>query len=243
MCGIFGYISNRVTTLNFVQKKINKLFCLSESRGKEAAGLAIYYDKKINVYKKNITAAKFIKTKRYKSFFENSFHHQQKISSNFAIIGHSRLVTNGASELNYNNQPVIKDGFVAVHNGIITNVAELFKKNDDLKRDFEIDTEIFLCLLKKYSDSANNLYQALKLIFNTIEGTASIAILSANYNNTILTTNNGSLYYYLDKTKNNLIFASEKNILKEYFLLANKQIQWIEPFSCMLIDNITLEVD
>ncbi len=76
------------------------------------------------------------------------------LQSSGTLIGHSRLVTNGAQERNDNNQPVIADGIVAVHNGIITNDAELWQRHPELKREYEVDTEVLLRLVGKYRREA-----------------------------------------------------------------------------------------
>ena len=39
--------------------------------------------------------------------------------------GHSRLITNGLDLIEGNNQPIIKNGIIGVHNGIITNIEEI----------------------------------------------------------------------------------------------------------------------
>jgi glucosamine 6-phosphate synthetase-like amidotransferase/phosphosugar isomerase protein len=75
----------------------------------------------------------------------------ERLKSNYhkfpiAAIGHSRLVTNGSQLKDHNNQPVVKDGIVGIHNGIIVNVEELWKKHATMKRQFDIDTEVMLSI-------------------------------------------------------------------------------------------------
>ena len=41
-------------------------------------------------------------------------------------IGHSRLITNGLED----NQPVVRDGFCLVHNGIVVNETDVWKRID-----------------------------------------------------------------------------------------------------------------
>ena len=65
-------------------------------------------------------------------------------------MGHSRLVTNGSQINNHNNQPVIKDNLIGIHNGIIVNNNNLWKENKDLVREFQIDTEILLSMVSNY---------------------------------------------------------------------------------------------
>ena len=63
------------------------------------------------------------------------------------LIGHSRLVTNGLQSQSYNNQPVIINDLIGIHNGIITNEEKIWSNHYELKREYEVDTEIILKLL------------------------------------------------------------------------------------------------
>ena len=51
----------------------------------------------------------------------------------YCVMGHSRMVTSGSSYNINNNQPIIKDDLLFIHNGIITNentlTTQLKKKN------------------------------------------------------------------------------------------------------------------
>ena len=104
MCGIFGIaISDNKNTrqdINEYQNILNDLFILSESRGKEASGLATLTDDGIDILKSPLAAAKLCRTEKYKNLISNI-----NDKNYFACIGHSRLVTNGTASLNKNNQP------------------------------------------------------------------------------------------------------------------------------------------
>ena len=65
-------------------------------------------------------------------------------------MGHSRLVTNGSQLNDLNNQPVVKDGIIGIHNGIIVNENELWSRHPEIQRTSEIDTEVMLALIRKY---------------------------------------------------------------------------------------------
>src|SRR4030042_3966883 len=162
MCGIFGLVAKNNSDLSSreVKKTLANLFILSESRGKESAGIAVknISKKTINILKQPMPAHKLIKSREYKDFLSASLAEtsRKKIDSSFAAIGHSRLVTNGSQEDNNNNQPVIKKGLVAVHNGIITNVAGLWAAHPNLKRAFEVDTEVFLEILRLNFNAINS---------------------------------------------------------------------------------------
>ena len=250
MCGIFGLVANSSSNLKYdkTNEIINKLFVLSESRGKESAGIAIQNktENKIQVLKHSIPASQLIESSEYKSFYQksiNSAFTNQLLSSPIGVIAHARLVTNGSQNNNNNNQPVIKSGSVLVHNGIITNVDELWKSNPDLKREFEVDTEVFISLIKNETSKGKSIIEATQFAYSQIKGTASTAVLFSEFNKVLLASNNASLYYAQNIEKGILIFASENHILqtaidelnlKSEFFISDST--WSEPFSGMLID-------
>ncbi|MFZ3382582.1 MAG: hypothetical protein WA144_01525, partial [Candidatus Methanoperedens sp.] len=101
MCGIFGITVRNNSNINskILKSIVTNLFKLSESRGKEAAGIAINSDNDIKVYKSPVSASVLIKSKEFNKILDSALN----ISNNnldliqpVAIIGHSRLVTNGA---------------------------------------------------------------------------------------------------------------------------------------------------
>ena len=149
MCGIFGLVTNNKKSFSKreFKKLIDNLFIFSATRGKEAAGIAFQNEENINILKESGTPNQFIKKNSYIELLEKMFN--QSKDNNISLIGHSRLVTNGLTSQSYNNQPVIVPKIVGVHNGIITNDKELWKANEDLERDYVVDTEIILKLLNK----------------------------------------------------------------------------------------------
>jgi len=258
MCGIFGLIANNSSNISLAKsaKIIKKLFILSESRGKESAGIAIKNtaDKKIQVLKHSIPASKLVKSTDYKDFWANTvkscFGDDQKLKSQIALIAHARLVTNGSLENNNNNQPVIKNNSVAVHNGIITNIDELWNKYSQLNRAFEVDTEVFIAIINHYIAQGKSIIDAVQLTFQEIKGTASTALLFSEYDKVVLASNNASLFYALNQEKGILIFASENYILQKaiYDLDLKQEFKisdsiWSSPFSGMLIDLKTFVID
>ena len=55
---------------------VNTMFKLSESRGKEASGLAIRFNRSIYVLKEPITSSKLVKTQQYKNLFNKTLKSQ-----------------------------------------------------------------------------------------------------------------------------------------------------------------------
>ena len=74
MCGIFGLVKNENSNISDIDtlEVINKLFVFSQTRGSEAAGIAINTGRSIDVYKKAGSPREFVKSLEYKSLFKNS---------------------------------------------------------------------------------------------------------------------------------------------------------------------------
>jgi asparagine synthetase B (glutamine-hydrolysing) len=211
MCGIFGIITKENSNHNntFLKKTLSDLGKLSEARGKDSSGICIRNNEKneFRVLKSNQPISRLMKSEKYKL---NSKSYSSK--NQFFSFGHSRLVTNGSQLESTNNQPVIKDNLIATHNGIIVNVDEINSKYNFDKK-FDIDTEVFLSLMDFFLTKNNlNAIDSLKKSFKEIFGTISTSLFFEKYNQFILATNNGSLYYATNN-KDILIYASERYII------------------------------
>jgi glutamine---fructose-6-phosphate transaminase (isomerizing) len=226
MCGIFGILgaSNSNLQIDFLEESMKNLFVLSASRGKEASGVAVRANHSIRVLKEPVIASKLIKLKEYKNLFSNfiqNINHVGRAETPLAIIGHSRLVTNGSGLLNSNNQPVIKSGAVGIHNGIIVNDSELWNRFTEIERKYEVDTEVFLSLLQSFRKQNLSIIDATIKTYNNIKGSASVCVLFDDIDSVLLSTNNGSLYFCESDDHKLLIFASEKYILKQLINKSN----------------------
>ncbi len=198
---------------------VNYMFKLSESRGKEASGLAVRINQSIYVLKEPISSSRLIKTDKYKNLFKTTIKNEGydgvHLKAPFVVLGHSRLQTNGPSEINSNNQPVVKDGAVGIHNGIVVNDEKLWKSFPTLKKKYDVDTEVFLSLLQMFRLQGQSMIEAVRNVFELIEGSASVALQFNDTNALVLASNTGSLYLSLSKNGKILVFASEKYILEQ----------------------------
>lgn len=220
MCGIVGIAvgNNSKISQESFKKSLNSLLLYSETRGKDAAGIAVLCGDKIEVFKDSVRASKLIKGGKYQEIFDNVFSRSMKDGKStrpLAAIGHTRMATNGSFVSNFDNQPVIKDGLVGVHNGIVVNDKKLWEKYPQLKREFEVDTEVILSLIKMFLNENKDLAESIKSVFKLIEGSASVAALFNDRNYLALATNTGSLYLCEDERNSIIIFASELFILKK----------------------------
>jgi glutamine---fructose-6-phosphate transaminase (isomerizing) len=226
LCGIFGLAIGEDLKLKpkELMQIVNNIFKLSESRGKEASGLAVRFQNSIYVLKEPITSSKLVKTLKYKELFNQTLKAQAydgvELKAPLLILGHSRLQTNGQSEINTNNQPVVKDGAIGIHNGIIVNDDYLWNQYSQIEKKYDVDTEVFISLLQMYRAQGKSLVEAVKLVFGEIEGSASVALEFNDTDSFVLASNTGSLYMALSEKHKILVFASEKYILQQ--VLNNK---------------------
>jgi len=188
---------------------LTELFILSESRGKEASGLAIEDIDSIKVLKTAFPARDLIKSHAYDEALKNSRNNCAK------IIGHSRLVTNGDENNNANNQPVIRNGMVVVHNGIITNNKEIWDSISEDAPQSELDSELIPVLLQEKLKNGFSIRESISCMYETIYGMTTIAVLFEDKEEMVLATNNGSLYYLWIEKEGFFVFASERNILNQ----------------------------
>ncbi|MBI34592.1 MAG: hypothetical protein CMP67_04425 [Flavobacteriales bacterium] len=231
MCGIFG-----ASILNLKQKNIKNisrvLYDLSETRGKEASGIAVNKTSSIEVFKTDLPAKQFLKRPEFSKLID--FNSDNRGS----FIGHTRLVTDGDSNDNDNNQPVINENLVGIHNGIIVNFEELWQKYYPNKKHSNLDSTIFFELLNNELND-NDLASSLKLIYDEIYGMTTVACFLGEHRKMVLSTNNGSLYYYNDEN-NVFIFASEYGIIKDAVkklkLDSSKKIIHVNDGNAVLVD-------
>jgi|ERR1035437_460446 asparagine synthetase B (glutamine-hydrolysing) len=217
MCGIFGIIikpGNQIS-VSSVRKSLFKLAILSETRGKDSSGIAFRNenDHTIHVLKGDIPIRQLLKSKDFDLQLKNSLcaYGQGK---GFTTFGHARLVTTGSQLQEVNNQPVIKDGILVIHNGIIVNAEKLWQQHPDCQRNYLIDTEIIPSLIRKELQNQNDLALACNNTFSQLEGTYSIAAMFKDLDQFVLATNNGSLYYISDN-ENFIVFASEEHFIEK----------------------------
>ncbi len=252
MCGIFGLITkpNSYFTDNSITSCLNYLAIMSESRGKDSSGIAFrdVKDEKVYIIKGDVPIRSLLNSMDY-SYSLNKSIESFRLGNGFSALGHARLVTNGSQLHEHNNQPVIKDGIFTIHNGIITNVEQIWKANQSFKRKYLIDTEIIPTLIRHELDKNYDIVISYSNALSKLEGTYSIASMFKDLEQFVLATNNGSLYYLTD---NDLyfIFASEKYFLEKlkhklsnFNFKTNNAIQQVESNLGVVVELDTLKID
>jgi hypothetical protein len=228
MCGIFGVIcsSDREADRRFARELAISLLHHSETRGREAVGVAIHDGEQIHVLKQAGSVTDFLANGKFHALLDRVLAAAGP-GRPIAITGHSRLATNGAQSNGDNNQPVITHGAVALHNGIVVNDRQLAARYPVLAPQGELDSEVLAALLRTKLDASRDLVGATRATFAEIEGSASIAMMFDDLDTMLLATNTGSLFQVTAELgaadrgasaapapRTLLMFASERFILQ-----------------------------
>ncbi|PWB68400.1 MAG: glucosamine 6-phosphate synthetase [Deltaproteobacteria bacterium] len=223
MCGIFGLSVHKGSGYGpaFIKKALATLASLSESRGKDSSGLVFRNESEgeLQVFKGAVPLSYLLSRKELthqvdRMIGSTKLERPAGKQSTFAVMGHSRLVTNGSQLNDENNQPVVKDGVIGIHNGIIVNETELWSRYPEIQRTYEIDTEVMLALIRKYLRDGGDIAAAVSKTVTEIFGTVAAAFLMVDLNLLAVATNNGSLYVLTDDA-GLFAFASEEYFLKK----------------------------
>jgi glucosamine--fructose-6-phosphate aminotransferase (isomerizing) len=161
MCGIGGFISFSDKKPN--KDKISNMFCLLQSRGRDACGLAFIREGNLIVNKAPIPSSEMVQSKDW-----------QELELPRIMILHTRMKTQGSEKDPNNNHPLYnKEGIAIVHNGIIHNDHEIFGKNQ--KRDGQVDSEAILAVI-----SSKGKGDKIKKVFDRIDGSFAVAVIDKN---------------------------------------------------------------
>lgn len=220
MCGVFGLVVERDADLSsaMLRTALRTLGELSSARGKDCSGLVFKDDQEatLHVVKGAVAIGDLFRTRSVAQNIDRllgAFKSQSAAPNPFVVVGHSRLVTNGSQRKEANNQPVVKDGIVGIHNGIIVNEAELWSRHQELRREYDIDTEVMLAVLRAHLSQTGNVATAISRTVGEITGTVAAAFLFEDLNVLAAATNNGSLHRL--SHQGFVAFASEAYFLRQ----------------------------
>ena len=185
MCGVFGIISRK----SVYWRHIHDLALHARQRGRDSSGLFYLSDDGYKVNRANYDV---------KQLLDN----QGSLQTKF-IMGHSRLITNGLSD----NQPVVRDGLVLIHNGIVVNDKQVWQKLE-FDPQFEIDSEVILGVALQDLKECNDVAAISQKVVGVCKGTISAALAIPRLGKLLLFSNNGSLY--VGENKEATYFSSER---------------------------------
>ncbi|MDH4187680.1 MAG: hypothetical protein OEV08_11830, partial [Nitrospira sp.] len=199
-----------------------RLFRLSEARGKDAAGILAVTDDEVFVCKTPERARRFARRPVFAQVL-NQAAAQFRRGGAFVVAGHTRMVTNGSEDNADNNQPVIVGDVVLLHNGIIVNAAALWQQHPELRRAYEVDTEVFGALVASRMAKGDSFEAAIRMAFAKSRGANTIMALHAKQPELLLGTTNGSLFCCVLPEVGLTLFGSEAYILVRALTLVRAQ--------------------
>jgi glucosamine--fructose-6-phosphate aminotransferase (isomerizing) len=211
MCGIIGYVGNE----NAIKVTIEGLKTL-EYRGYDSAGIAWRNENKIMV-KKDVGYVEHV----LKGIDEKAG----------VCIGHTRWATHGkASKINAHPHIDCKGLVAVVHNGVLTNFAELKKELEKKGHVFvsETDTELIPHLIEEGLRNGLSIKEAFKNAISKLEG--SFAVLAIFKDEQMLACAKNKSPLVISKTEHGYGAASDVNALawgKEFLFLEDGDVVFL----------------
>jgi hypothetical protein len=200
MCGIFGIVSST----SFDSDGLRELVTHAQQRGRDSSGLFMLDAGACKVYRADYRITKLLDEVRPKS--------------GSVVMGHSRLITNGLAD----NQPVVRDGICVLHNGIVVNEDEAWKKAAR-PRQLQIDTEVIAAIAATGLAKGLSLAEAANEVLQTCVGVIACALAVPSRGELCLFSNNGSLY--LGEKDGRQYFSSESYPLDQLGCSGVRQVK------------------
>ena len=163
MCALFGWLNYKGFVSYKILKKLTQALAnAAEERGTDASGITYVKDGKITIYKRPKPA------------------HRLRFNvpdGTKAVMGHTRLATQGNQKFNQNNHPFFGHAdldFAFAHNGVLYNDAELRKVNKLPNTNIETDSYVVVQLLES-QDKLD--FDALRYMAEIVEGNFTFTVL------------------------------------------------------------------
>jgi glutamine---fructose-6-phosphate transaminase (isomerizing) len=200
MCGIFGIVSQS----DVKQQDLKMLSLHARQRGSDSSGFIYLENDRYQVQRADYDVKQLLsKIKLYQSS---------------VVLGHSRLITNGLGD----NQPVIRDEIAVIHNGIITNEADVWKELG-MERKLQIDSELIVAIAEKHLSENKDLIDLPERVLSLCRGVVACAVVIPRLGKIVLFSNNGSLY--VGEHLGDTYFSSERYPLTQANCKDIKQIK------------------
>lgn len=199
MCALFGWLDYKHTMSHKVLKKLTQALAnAAEERGTDAAGISYIRDDKVVIYKRPKPAHKI----RFNAPDDTT-----------AIMGHTRLTTQGNQKFNQNNHPFYGHAdkeFSFAHNGVLYNDVELRKEKNLPNTHIETDSYVAVQLIEQQGKLDFN---SLKNMAETVQGNFTFTVLDEENSLYIIKGNNPMCLLHFEML-GIYIYASTESIMK-----------------------------
>lgn len=200
MCALFGWLDcGKNLSHRQLKKLTQELANAAEERGTDASGISYVENDEIKIYKKPKPAHK-VKF----DFPKNTT----------AIMGHTRLTTQGNQKFNYNNHPFYgkaDKSFAFAHNGVLYNDAELKKDKKLSKTHIETDSYVAVQLIERQRKLD---FDSLKSMAEDVQGSFTFTILDEENSLYIIKGSSPMYLIYFEKL-DLYVYASTESIMKK----------------------------
>ena len=202
MCALFGYLDyGKRTPWRVLQKLVQALANASEVRGHHASGVAYNKADALTIFKRPKPAHKL---------------HFRISEGTAAVMGHTRLTTQGDQKFNQNNHPFrgfAGTEFALAHNGIVYN-DELLRSQLQLP-DTQIETDSYIAV--QLIESQHELtFDSLRYTAEKVRGYFTFTLLD-RHNNLYFVKGESPLYLIHFPSLGLYIYSSTKEILTSAF--------------------------
>lgn len=199
MCCLFGLIDTRHQFTGKQKTKIlHALATASEVRGTDATGVAFNTNSGLCVCKAPVPGHEF------------RFHVR---NDTVAVMGHTRMTTQGDEKRNQNNHPFLghmgSAPFALAHNGMLSNDRELRRKLKLPVTDVETDSYAAVQILEQQGSLG---FESLRHMAEQLEGTFTFTVLDRQSNVYFIKGNNPMTIYHF-RHNGLILYASTEQVL------------------------------
>ena len=199
MCALFGWLDYKHIIPYKVLKKLTQALAnAAEERGTDAAGISYIRDGQVVIYKRPKPAHKI---------------HFNTPDGTAAIMGHTRLTTQGNQKFNQNNHPFYGHAdkeFSFAHNGVLYNDVELRKEKNLPDTHIETDSYVAVQLIEQQKKLDFN---SLKNMAETVQGNFTFTVLDEENSLYIIKGSNPMCLLHFE-ILGLYVYASTESIMK-----------------------------
>ncbi len=199
MCALFGWLDYKHIIPYKVLKKLTQALAnAAEERGTDASGISYIRDGKVTIFKRPKPAHKI---------------HFNAPDGTTAIMGHTRLTTQGNQKFNQNNHPFYGyagKSFAFAHNGVLYNDQELRKTKNLPKTHIETDSYVAVQLIEQQGKLD---FESLKNMAEMVQGNFTFTVLDEE-NSLYIVKGSNPMYLLHFEMLGLYVYASTESIMK-----------------------------
>ena len=207
MCALFGWLDYKgIVPYKTLKKLTQALANAAEERGTDASGISYIKDGKVTIYKRPKPAHKL----RFNI-----------PDGTKAVMGHTRMTTQGNEKFNYNNHPFpghADKEFAFAHNGVLYNDSTLRKEKQLSPTHIETDSYVAVQLIEHQGRLD---FDSLKSMAEDVQGNFTFTVLDED-NSLYIIKGSSPMFLIHFKAMGLYVYTSTesimKNALKKVFL-------------------------